>query len=126
MPTQEIPREEWPDFFCGFSHAHEGWFATVEVLGPEIGAQTEARELPFEGISAEMNAPGEDSVELMIGEEPDSHVVHTIEGPTHIRLDQGENGEHEALQIEALGQPVTLIRLRSPVSPDLVADVVIE
>ena len=60
------------------------------------------------------------------GEEPDSHVSHTVLDPMHIRLDQGENGEHEALQIEAPGQAVTLVRFRSPVSPDLVADVIIE
>ena len=126
MPTQEIPREHWAEFFHGFSRAHQGWFATVEILGREIGAQTEARELPFEGIAADLKDPGEDSIEVMVGEKPDSHVAHTILGPTDIRLDQGKNGEHEALLIEAPGQAMTLVRFRSPVSPDLVADVIIE
>lgn len=126
MPTSDIPRENWEDFFRRFNNAHQGWLATVEVLGTDIGAQTEARELPFEGIATDIREPGSDSIEVMVGEDPDSHVAHTITAPTHIRLDQGENGEHEALEIEAEGEPTTLVRFRSPVHRDLVADVLIE
>lgn len=38
MPTQEIPRQEWNNFFDSFSRQHEGWLATLEIFGPEIGA----------------------------------------------------------------------------------------
>src|SRR5712664_3846445 len=51
MPTQEIPREDWSNFFDVFSRQHEGWLVTLEVFGPEVGAQEEAHQLPFEGIS---------------------------------------------------------------------------
>ena len=126
MPTNEIPRERWPDFLHNFSSAHQGWLATVEVFGDELGAQVEARELPFEGITAEMNKPGSDRIALMIGGRPDSHVTHTITGATHIRLDQTEYGENEALQIEAPGQAVTLVRFRPPIGCDSAAGVIIE
>ncbi|CAN5438101.1 hypothetical protein BH20ACI3_BH20ACI3_19140 [soil metagenome] len=42
MPTQEIPRDEWKTFLDTFSRQHEGWLATLEVLGTDIGAQQEA------------------------------------------------------------------------------------
>jgi hypothetical protein len=48
MPTREIPREQWNNFFDSFNRQHEGWLATLEVFAPEIGAQQEARDLPFE------------------------------------------------------------------------------
>ncbi len=39
MTTQEIPRDERKIFFDTFSRRHEGWLATLEVLGIEIWAQ---------------------------------------------------------------------------------------
>ena len=39
MPTEEIPRTEWNNFFDGLSRQHKGWLATLEVFAPEIGAQ---------------------------------------------------------------------------------------
>ena len=55
MATQEIPRDEWREFFDGFSRRHEGWLVTVEVLGSDIGAQVEAYELPLVGVTAEVS-----------------------------------------------------------------------
>lgn len=45
----------WPSFFDSFSRKHQGWLATLEILGPDIGAQVEERELAFEGITDESN-----------------------------------------------------------------------
>jgi hypothetical protein len=42
-----IPLDEWAGYLDGFSRQHEGWLARVEVLGAEVGAQVEARELPL-------------------------------------------------------------------------------
>ena len=50
MRTQEITREEWNSFFNTFSQQHEGWLATLEIFGPEVGAQKEAHELSLEGM----------------------------------------------------------------------------
>src|SRR5215216_3054241 len=51
MPTQEIPREQWNNFFNSFSRQHEGWLATLEVFATDAGAQQEVSDVPFEGIS---------------------------------------------------------------------------
>ena len=53
MKTKEIPRNEWQGFFDMFSRQHEGWLATLEILGSEIGAQVEERGLTLEGIVSE-------------------------------------------------------------------------
>jgi hypothetical protein len=53
MPTQEIPREQWTNFFNSFNRQHEGWLATLEVFATDAAAQEEARDLPFEGISVD-------------------------------------------------------------------------
>ena len=126
MSTQEISREAWAEFFHGFSSAHHGWLATIEVLGSEFGAQIEVRELPFEGITADLPKAGRDSIALMVGRTPDQHMTHTIVMPTHVRFDQTEEGANESLQIESASEATTLVRFRSPALVDLVPGAILE
>ena len=68
MKTKEIARNEWPKFFDSFSRQHEGWLVTLEILGSEIGAQVEERELAFEGIVDEWDEiQGNEFDIIMIG-----------------------------------------------------------
>jgi Family of unknown function (DUF5335) len=126
MPTQEIFRKDWVEFFHNFSRAHQGWLATVEVFGSDFGAQVETRELPFEGISADLARVDAASIALTMGTKPDDHVTHRIIAPTHIRLNQTEEGAKESLQIESADKTTTLVRLQSPAFPDLIPDVILE
>lgn len=126
MPTQEIPREGWSEFFRGFNSAHHGWLATIEVFGSEFGAQVEARELPFEGITADLRKADQVNISLMVGRTPDEHVTHTIAEPTHVRIDQTKEGAKESLQIESAGEIVTLLHFRSPEFPDSPSDTIVE
>jgi hypothetical protein len=123
MSTEEIQRKQWPSFFNGFSRRHQGWLVTVEVLGPDIGDQVEVRELPLEGITAELNDSGEDAIEIFVGARPDSHVSHKITAPEHVFLKQTVKGTDEALEI-ASRDVAALIRFRSPVPPETVDGVV--
>ena len=123
---REIPREEWVEFLDSFSRQHEGWLVTVEVLGEEIGAQVEAAELPLEGITAELKGSAEDSISITVGLTPAERVTRNITAPTHVRIEQAENGADMALQIEAADEAMTLVRLRSAMLPEMVDGVVSE
>jgi hypothetical protein len=120
MPTQEITRDEWATFFDGFSLQHQEWLVTVEALGAEIGAQVEARELPLQGVTADLKGDGKDSISIMVGKSPEEHVTHTINAPTHVRLKKNEEGADEALEIESASGITTLVRFRSAVPPEMV------
>ena len=126
MPTREIPREEWNAFFEMFSKQHEGWLATVEVLGRDIGAQEAAHELPLVGITAELQGTNGDAVSIIVGKAAADHVTHTVAGATHVRLEQAESGADEALQVEAADGTTTLVRFRFAMLPELVDGVVLE
>jgi hypothetical protein len=119
MSTQEIHRNEWADFFDGFSHRHKGWLVTVEVLGSEIGAQVEARELPLMGITAELKPGAEDMISIIAGDSPQQHVTHRVVAPTQVLLKRTEEGADEALEIESADN-TTLVRFRSAVPPEMV------
>ena len=131
MPTQEIPRDEWDNFFYVFSQQHEGWLATLEVFGPEIGAQEEAHELPLEGISIDSGNNGTRAIAIDLGKTPDQ-ITHTIAEPEHVWLEQTSGGADAALEIgfmisleiESKDETKTLLRFRSTLLPEMVDGVV--
>lgn len=114
MPTQEIIHDKWNEFFNSFSRQHEGWLATVEVFGLEVGAQEEASDVPFEGISVGSAKGESDSLIINVGKSPEDHVSHKIDQPTHVWLREATTGADLALEIEAQDQSKTLLRFRSP------------
>ena len=124
MPTQEIPRDEWNNFFDVFSRQHEGWLATLEVFGPDIGAQEEAHELPLEGISIASGNNGTEAIAIHLGKTPEDHVTHTIAEPEHVWLEQTSGGANAALEIESENETKTLLRFRSALLPEMVDGVV--
>jgi len=117
MGTRDIPRNEWPQFFDSFSRQHQGWLSTIEVLGPDIGAQVETREQPLIGITADLKDE-ENSIAIMLGAEANAHVDHVIRDPSHVQLKETPEGAHEALHIESNTGPATLLRFRATVAPD--------
>ena len=123
---REIPRNEWIEFLDSFSRQHEGWLATVEVLGYEIGAQVEAQELPLQGITAELKEGREDAISIILVGRSQERVTHNITGPSHVRLEQAEDGADMTLQIESGGGVTTLVRFRSAVLPEMVDGIVPE
>ena len=126
MPTQEIPREQWNNFFNSFSRQHEGWLATLEVFATDAGAQREVSDVPFEGISLDSDNERSGSVVINVGMTPADHVSHKIDHPVHIWLQQTETGADAALEIEAEDDSKTLLRFRSPMLPELVDGVVLD
>lgn len=126
MPTHEIRREEWSNFFDGFSRQHEGWLATLEVFAADVGAQEEAHELPLEGISITSGANSPDAIAINLGRDPKDHVTHTITEPEHVWLDQTSEGANAALEIESQNETRTLLRFRSTMPPEMVDGVVVD
>ena len=125
MQTQEIPHQEWKSFFDSFSRQHEGWLATLEVLGSDVGAQEEAHELPLEGVSVASNTNQTETIAISMGTTLEDHISHTIVKPTHVWLEQTDRGADAALEIESAGHAKTLLRFRSAVPTELVDGVVL-
>ena len=120
MKTQEIPKNEWTEFFDNFSRKHEGWLVNLEIFGPEIGAQVEERELALEGITDEWDETEGNSIMIMTGVKPDDHITHSVTGPTSVSLEQTDEGADAALAIKSGDGVTTLLRFRSAVLPEMV------
>jgi hypothetical protein len=126
MPTREIRRDEWTTFLDTFSQQHEGWLSTLEILGTDIGAQEEVRDLPLEGITATPRDSAPETIAISLGKAPEDHVTHTISKPTRVWLEQTPEGANSALEIESADEVKTLLRFRSALPADMVDGVVLE
>ncbi|HWP43654.1 MAG TPA: DUF5335 family protein [Blastocatellia bacterium] len=124
MTTQEVPRQEWTEFFDSFSRRHLGWLVSVEVMGPDIGAQAEAREMPLQGITAELKPGDESIISIMVGNSAEDHLTHTITGPSRVNVKVSGEGTDEAVEIESEDGLTTLVRFRSPISPEMVDELI--
>jgi hypothetical protein len=126
MQTEEISRNEWRTFFDTFSRRHQGWLATVEVLGSDIGAQEVVHELPLAGVSLSSGGDETEAISIDLGATPDEHVSHVISEPTAVWLEQSEEGANAALEIEVADGTKTLVRFRSPMPAECVDGVVLD
>jgi hypothetical protein len=114
MATREIPQEEWIDFLDGFSRRHERWLATVQVLG-DLGAQTEADSLPFEGVTADRHAPH--AITVLLQDSSGGEVAHSVPSPSRLLVEERE-GSERALEIESKEGEKTIMSFRSAVPPE--------
>lgn len=111
MQTTLISKPEWPAFFDNFSRKHQGGLTTLEIFGPDLGAQIEERGLPFEGITDEWNEAEGDTIMIMAGGTRNDHVTHTVRNPTDVNLQQTDEGEDAALAIKSADDTTALLRL---------------
>ena len=124
MSTQEIPREQWNNFFDSFSRQHEGWLASLELMSSDLGAQEEANELSFEGISLNSDKNESAAIVINLAKTPADHVTHMIDHPKHVWLQRTEEGADASLEIESEDDAKTLLRFRSPMLPEFVDGIV--
>jgi hypothetical protein len=110
--TREIPRTEWNDFFSRFSDQHDDEPVEVEMIGSEIGAQIEGRELHLRGISPARNVREAD-LALELDAVDGTHLTHMIAKPIHVWLQQAADQTDEALEIESADGTKTLVRFNT-------------
>jgi len=109
VKPKDIQKDEWPTFFDAFTREHIGWTITLELIGTEIGAQIQDRELVFEGIVTERQ-----EIMIMAGERADDHVSHRIAKAVEVSVDEDHDSSSSMIMIKAADGITTLLRLRAP------------
>ncbi len=110
--TREIAKSEWRVFFSSFSDQHDDEPVDIQVMGSEIGAQIEGRELHLRGISPARNAQDSD-LALMLESIDGGHLTHMIANPVHVWLQRTQDNTDEALEIQSADGTKTLLRFGS-------------
>ena len=123
MQTFEIPREAWVHHLNEFTTIHEGWLVSLDVLGPEIGAQPEIHNLPLLGVSAD-RASHDGTVAVSVARSATEHFTHVIHAVARIYLERTNDGADAALQIESVDGTKTIVRFRAAALPETVDGIV--
>ena len=113
MQTRTLARSEWTKFFDSLSRIIAGSRATLEVLQDDLGAQMEVEQSPLTGISYDPSG-----LELHFVTRG-GHLVHRIENPERIEVEEPDDGFISALEIQAPGEPAFILRLEAPVNSRL-------
>lgn len=117
--TREIARNDWPDFFDGFSRRHEGWLVTIELLDKELGAQIEVKNQKLKGIVAERRKDPK-TIDIFVGNSPDESSTHIIDKPTKVWIEETDEGAEAAVEIESEDHATTLLTFKSAALPETV------
>ena len=111
----EIPDRDWPAFFDSFSRQHQGWLVTLaEMPNPSADPLVSAVDMPLEGCAVE---PDRRTISIAIGHEPDRHLVHLIDTPIKVEVEESADGEHEGLQIQRREGTVTRLTFTHAARP---------
>jgi hypothetical protein len=123
MQTVEIPRVGWGPTLDEFTAIHEGWLVSLDMLGPEIGAQPEIDNLPLIGVSADpIDRNG--AITISAGRSATEHMTHTIRGASRLFIERTEDGADVALQIESDDGSKVILRFRAAALPETIDGVV--
>src|SRR6516225_4341562 len=111
--TREPERSSWPAYFDSVTASIEGMLVTVELMGEQLGDQTDIERLPVQAISYD---PRDDVLEVAVGGRGTRYPVvlrHFISNPTAISVEELE-GRPSAILVTDPGGVRTLIRLFEP------------
>jgi hypothetical protein len=116
--SSELARDDWRVYFDDLSRTLTTTRATVEIDGPDLGAQVQAEGLVLGGISYD----DRDDV-LVIGLSPggpDESLEHLVSRPQRIRIESSGGLLPAAIAVEDAEGVQTLVRLQA--APALSAD----
>ena len=119
MRTIEVPQKEWARTLDEFSLIHEGWLVSLDVIGPDLGAQPQIRDLPLRGVTAETGTR-DPAITIAAAHADGEQVTHIIHMPTHVRIERTNDGADVALQIESAEGLAAILRFKTAALPETV------
>jgi hypothetical protein len=113
MRIREIQHERWPHFLGDFTQLHQGQRINVETIGQgAFDVRSRLCDLPLVGI-VDVDR-GEQWIEIIAGDSPDTHAVHSIAHPSRVLVAEQEHGQAVALQIDSADGLTTMLRFEPP------------
>jgi hypothetical protein len=110
MQTVDVAAKDWPRALDEFSAMHEGALVSLQLLAPDLGAQTEVRDMPLLGITAEAG-PGGATITIAAARSHGDLITHIVHSPTHVRVERTNDGMDVALQVESAEGTVAILWL---------------
>jgi hypothetical protein len=119
MQTIDVPQRDWSRTLDEFSALHDRRLVSLDILWPDLGAQSAIQDLPLLGITAELQH-ADPVIIIEAGHSDGEHVSHVIHGPAYVRIAREDDGRDVALEIESSGGSTNILRLRLDAPPEAV------
>jgi hypothetical protein len=110
MKTKQIKPTDFQEFFDEVSRKLNGMSVDVEILGIDIGAQTQVTGLKFEGLTSVDNEATGAGVNVMIGVSANAHITHSISSLKEVTAEEIDEGMIRALMLKSADGTVALLR----------------
>ncbi len=108
--TNEIPKQEWKQFFDDLSREKLDWQTKIEVMNEETGAQILTEGLPLSGLTFE-DREGKEAIEIMVGSGTEHHQSHNISEPSKVYFRHSDDKQVGTIEIEDGIGTKTLVHL---------------
>lgn len=102
--------QEWTTCLEELTRRHYNDAVTVEVIGPDVGAQVEAAHLLLKGLSLDIKDRPAGAVSILLENAKSEHVERLVHQPVDVSVKRDAEGHDEALAIEAADGTLTLVR----------------
>lgn len=103
MASRPLKKDEWQTYFDTFSKKHPSSLVNLEIIGTDVGDQTEIKWQPLKGISHD---PHTDSVYILT-----DSIEHSILHPKSVELNE-MNGSVNSIQVVDQDNNRQIIQLR--------------
>jgi len=113
--TQELDADRWHEYFDSLSSSIEGMLVTIEIMGEDVGDQTDVERMPLQAISYD---PKDDVLEVALGGRGVRYPIvlrHFISSPQTISVEESSSITPTAVLVTDAEGVRTLIRLFEPV-----------
>jgi hypothetical protein len=101
---------EWTSSLEELTRRHYNESVTVEVIGPDVGAQIEATGLLLKGLSLDVKDRPAGAVSIFLEGVRSGHVERLVHQPVDVSVKRDAQGADEALAIESADGTLTLVR----------------
>jgi hypothetical protein len=115
MALQQIPQDQWAEYFDDISRQYESGEVSIDVRGDNLPQQQAISPLPFLGISYETKGSGAGRIDIMFGGEETANTSHAITSPLKVMVQEGTPIEAvDMIQIDGQeGEPTTIVHFLS-------------
>jgi Family of unknown function (DUF5335) len=110
MNTKQIMPIDYQEFFDGISQKLNGATVDVEILGADIGAQTQTVGLMFEGLTSEDDEVTGAGVKIMIGDNAAAHITHSISSLKEVNAEEIDDAKIRSLELKSSDGTIALMR----------------
>jgi hypothetical protein len=125
MTKEEIPPDQWPEYFDAFGRLHHGKEAQITLIEPDAAAHSFAKDGSLLGLIDERHGKTDEAIAVMLGGAREGTSSHTIRKPARVSTAEWNDAYSAKLEIESSDGRRLIIQVgpvRETLPPGMITD----